>query len=448
MKKGVLKILTLAVALCAALPCAVTPAFANSGMRYEHGVTSAGVQVNETSALAVESEKLTFDIVDYPEYGDISDYKSTVTAEYKFVNTSETDVVTGMAFPMKGSRSVEGKMPAPKIMLDGVDLAVQTRHTCAREFDFSKQVKFILDDFYSDGFYNTELPVTKVTCKVDAKKRDDLRVTADVTCGENTRFMAMNNDINGFSFYPYNGSSTTHDVYVFGDVSGFSCDWKVEEYVDHIFAPSEWRSCSRNVTTTVGETVTLKQFALKDRGSDSAINEIDWFNSVVMNLGDGTNAEYSSPETYADEDFTTWYTYEVRVAAGGSVIHSVTAPVYPDVVTSYMPNKYDYEYFLSPASSWKSFGTLDIAVNCDAYMLSSSVKFQKVEGGFRASLDNLPKGELEFELCESENPDYHHVGVNLGTFVLVLLILVAVFLIGAVVTAIVYLVKARKKQQK
>ncbi|MDE7075692.1 MAG: hypothetical protein K2O62_00025, partial [Clostridia bacterium] len=66
MKKGLRKFLSAVALLAAALPCAVSPVLANSAPRWEHGETAAGTIVrNENSVLAVESEKLTFDICDF-----------------------------------------------------------------------------------------------------------------------------------------------------------------------------------------------------------------------------------------------------------------------------------------------------------------------------------------------------------------------------------------------
>ena len=456
MKKGKFKFKALAAAVAAlvvAVPCAVSPVFANSAVRHEYGVTGSGaIEINEQSVLAVESEKLTFDIVDFPYYPDVGNYKSTVTAEYKFVNTSDATVHTQMAFPI-GTDPNFYDATSPEIGIDGCAIEVQTRYTHYRygydgDADFSKEVKKICDGWYEDGFYSPDMTVTKYTVSGETKRFDDVRLRGVVTCGDNARYSAQY--INGNEIYLYLNRSTSPNFYVFGDLADFRCEWHVEEYVEHVFTAGEWVPCDRVTEVTVTETSSLKEFALQDRRMGSKVSEQDWYNAVVCEFGDD-KAAMQSPAyySYREDNFLAWYVYDVEIAAGGSVVNTVTSPIYPRVLNWYEPDVYNYKYFLSPAASWKSFGTLEVVVNTDYYLLDSPAAFEKVEGGYRAVYDGLPNGELELSVSTSANPKED----NFGEAVLIVFIAVlgAVFVavpLAVIIWAIVYSVKTSEKKRK
>lgn len=440
-------------AVVIAVPCAVTPVFANSAMRYEYGVTATGaIEVNEESVLEVEREKLIFDIVDFPNYPDVGGYKSTVTAEYKFVNTSDATVHTQMAFPI-GADPHLYNAASPEVSIDGGDIDVQARYTYNRSgyngyVDFSKEVKKICDGWYSDGFYTPEMTVTKYTVTVATQKFDDIRVRGVVTCGDNARYSA--NSVGGAEIYLNFGSYyTTKDFYVIGDTDDFSCEWHVEEYVEHVFTSGEWVACDRAMTVNETDKCTLKEFALQDRRMGSTVSEQDWYNAVVYEFGD-KKAVAQSPAyyTYNEEEFLAWYIYDVEVAAGGSVVNSITSPLYPRVRDWYEPTVYNYRYFLSPAASWKNFGELEVVVNTNYYLLDPPVAFEKVEGGYRAVYDGLPNGELELSVSTSANPEYHDTGMIIGlVFIVIFAVIFVAVPVGVVIWAIVYSVKTSKKKK-
>lgn len=66
---------------------------------------------------------------------------------------------------------------------------------------------------------------------------------------------------------------------------------------------------------------------------------------------------------------------------------------------------YEYSYLLTPASTWKSFGSLDITVESELKMLDSSIgDFTSTEKGYSKHLDTLPDQDLSFSLCRSTEP--------------------------------------------
>jgi hypothetical protein len=121
-------------------------------------------------------------------------------------------------------------------------------------------------------------------------------------------------------------------------------------------------------------------------------------------------------------DLITWYCYEITLAPRARMINTVTTPIHPDVSAMYDPPKYSFTYLLSPGTTWADFGTLDIIINTPYYMIDSGLEgFEKTESGYTLSLDGLPMyeqlysqkiagvtvpKELNFTLCENENPRY------------------------------------------
>lgn len=450
MKKGVLKIISAVVALCAALPCAVFPVFANSGKYYEQGVTGSGTIVrNEQSVLAVESEKLTFNIPDFPEYGiSMPDYKASVTAEYNFVNTSDSTVTTSMAFPIGVNPKFYGDSREPEIKVNGEAVTVQTRHTMGYYRNFADSVKDIYDDYYSDDFYTPDMAVTHYKMTIEMPS-SGYRLIGNVTCGDGARFITWLGTNEEIDKYLDKGTNVL-DFYVVGDTADFNCDWHFEKWKKHLFSSGEYvyTSATFTMSETV-ETTTLKDLILSYRPQESAVSEMDWYNGYVSGFGKRKYVSECDLASHGDSNFLAWYTYDVEVEPNGRFTNTVTAPLLPSVDYAYSPAVYDYEYFLSPAESWQSFGKLEIVINTDYYFIAQSLAFEECEGGYVAEFDSLPEDELTFSLCSVADPSKSRVGVNLTgftIFVLVLFSIVALELICAVIVAIVYLVKSRKKK--
>ncbi len=75
------------------------------------------------------------------------------------------------------------------------------------------------------------------------------------------------------------------------------------------------------------------------------------------------------------------------------------------------PDTYRALYFTSPAKHWAKFGELKVVINTDKYLIEGNQKYQKTESGYEVTLPKLPDKNIEFVLCESENPrDYMGCG--------------------------------------
>ena len=144
-----------------------------------------------------------------------------------------------------------------------------------------------------------------------------------------------------------------------------------------------------------------------------------------------------------------WYEYEITIAPKESIVNTVTAPIYPAIDMNYDPNIFSYTYLLSPASTWASFGELEVIINTPFFITENSLDgFTKTEAGYTLKRNGLPSGELEFTLCTSENPTKP---IKPITDYIPIEIIISFFVIGGVILlvsgGIVALVIVRKKKK-
>lgn len=457
MKKGLLKTLTAVAALIVALPCAVSPVLANSAPKWERGETATGAIVrNVNSVLAVESEKLTFDLVDFPlRYGeDKTEYKSTVTAEYKFVNTSSNTVHTSMAFPnsVKESYLKSSQDFSPVITVDGNEVECVTRYTEGKYTDFGEGVKLISDEWYSDDFYKPDLPVTKYKVSVNRPADyDRVYLKGEVSINGKVRYIGST-----YFYFDFSDSGDSYALdaddrdkntfYVLGDASAFECKWRTE-VEEHKWGTYNWKQLDVPYTIAYDGETTLKELVLSHRRADSPISEIDYYNGVVRGFYNyGNHACDLSGLNFSVDYATCWYLYETEVAPNGSFTNKITAPIFPTINYAYDPYVYEYEYYLSPAAKWASFGKLEVRINTNYFMINPPKGFEKCEGGYRAEYSSLPKGELEFRMSTVEDPRSGGMSLKtLGIILFVVLCIICIVVPLGVFTP--YIVKAVKKRR-
>lgn len=480
MKKPLRYLLCAVAALIAVLPCAVAPAFANSGPREEQGVTASGVTVSgENSALAVENEKLTFDIPDFPSHYYASDeeqneklpYNSKVTAEYTFKNTSDATVRTEMAFPM-------GTVPysydyyygnetpfEPTITVNGERVETQIRHTVDVYDNFDDSVAKISDEWYSDSFINCDLPVTAYRVYVDRGNYSDIRATVEFT-GDESKTRVICNAYGDKARYFFYETSTPYEelverqymIYVLGDAENLQMHWTVErEYyrfgrytTKRVDLPVEVVKMENKDGTPLY--TDLKSLILSKRQAESVVSDLDYYNGVVKDITRGGivagDIDYLS---VSDSRFCIWYLYETEAAPGASFVNTVTVPLFPNIQYGYDPYVYEYQYYLSPAKKWAGFGSLEVEIKTEHYAMDPPDSFIKTDYGYHVSYEQLPEGELTFRLCSAENPEYRRTGTAIGWWLVIIFIVIgfgltASVLIGGLVFTVVYLVKSKKNR--
>ena len=107
---------------------------------------------------------------------------------------------------------------------------------------------------------------------------------------------------------------------------------------------------------------------------------------------------------------------------------------------------------MSPATTWKEFGSLDIILNTPYYVTWSSVEgYEKTKTGYQWELSGLPEGELKFTLSTGENPMIPMTPYNIFNVIVNLLFnsaMVSLAIAVVIVLAIVGIVLVKWKKKR
>ena len=445
----------------------VLPAFANSAQSYWEGVGASGVLVTDGECpLVVEHETLTFDIADFPSpHGSIEAYGASVTAEYTFYNPSDMTVTANLLFPFgvnpyyaehydpeKGEYIAPDNVSKYGAQLDGAAVETVVRHSywdgSLYNFNPTKEMAKLYDVYRTDSFLSYDLPVHVYTyrAEVDRQTYRTARAATYFADGafDKTRFMIGNlggwsSDENGNAGYASvhisNAEITT--VYVFGEDVG-ELKWT-------FFENGSLETEIEGTMTVIDRTsTTFGELAMQFYDPVSGVAEHDWFNAIVAQLEE-SGKTMGLYDTYQNWDVSKyllqWYEYKITLAPGERLINTVKAPLYPGIDEDFETPVYSYEYFLSPASLWKEFGTLDIYINTPYVMVKERIgefsiapdEWTKTDAGYELHLDSLPDEDLVFTLCEVENPKrvvtaYTYLAI--GIIAVAVLAVIALVVIG------------------
>lgn len=403
-------------------------ASANSAQSYWAGVDRAGAIITDgESPIVVEHERLTFDVQEFPQNHYFNEeeflaYTGKVTAEYTFYNPSDMTVTAKLLFPFGREPwyaydyGTQNDTQKYDILIDGQPIDKKIRYTLSNngQFTLEQDLALISDGFAQDDFYAPDMTVTAykfTTDGVDTANYNAATVAFDVPKG-----------LDSYRFYlpEYRGSQRQDNgdmrvvlhadksfyIYVFGEPLTEMPEFKF--YRNGAARDSE--QISGTVSFVDSETMTFKEFVLQDWSEETGVLETDWYNAKLADLlGGQHNKEY--PVVFRNiyggfsECLMRWYEYEITLEPGQRIVNTVTAPIYPSINLDYEPDIYGYTYLLSPAKTWKNFGTLEIVVNTPYYITESSLEgFQKTDTGYTLTLEGLPDSELTFTLSESEDP--------------------------------------------
>ena len=453
--KSFLLLILIAVCFCVFIMPTGNIAYANSALKYWEGVTGFGALVTDDNVpIVVEKETITFDIKEFPniQHDDnvFQSYQSKVTAEYNFYNPSEYNVTATLVFPYGNNPMYSYVKPSDDkygIKIDGEIVDSKIRHTyhdhySYYDFDYTKAVPKILDDYVTDTFYLPELPVYKHTYEVSDLSLGNCVATFTLPNAFDVRYHLVGGSSKEvgpdgsktLSYGTWVKPNDTVVLYVIGK------DVEISNYAFYENYRHDATRCSGTFTLKSKETLTFKDLALLNYDDDSDVLEVDYYNAVVDMLNSGRDFNINM-----NDYLMGWYQYDINVPAGGRVINTVTAPLYPNINNSYDPPKYDYNYYLSPAKSWAGFGELTININTTAYMLDNTLEgFEKVDTGYRLQRNGLPNDELTFTLCEDEKPKKE---INWGYYLIIIIpIAILVALVAIIVTIVIVVKKKRKKK--
>ena len=426
----------LACALSALLLLLCAPRFvarANSAQTSWSGRDSFGAYVtDENCPVEVESEKLTLRVPHFPNnyYNsaeEFENYEANVTAEYTFHNPADYDVEMTLAFPF-------GKVPdylygyydeesqtyrniddtaRYAITADGEQVNRNLRYTLESwKFDPETDLARLSHNKRSSGFITPDTPVTVYTYGFYPEKVEHATCVAAnfYGLGDSTETCVL---LQQFSMANY-GKKTemcgtwlpndgTLTMYVIGEPLKKLPEWKIYKN-----GAMEKVVAGRVELSPEQTTITFNDLALSFYNNDGEVGEVDWYNAALdklcgsMQNGKLVAQSYSSLDV--SDNLMRWYEYKLSIPAGGRVVNSVTAPLYPNINLSWNPAKYSYTYLLSPASTWAEFGSFEVEIKTPYYVVNSSLKFEKEEEIYTFSRQGLPEGELTFTLSSSASP--------------------------------------------
>ena len=474
----------------------VIPAYANSAQTHWRGVDSTGAMVvGENCPIEVKKEVLSFDISEFPsnyyrEKEDFLAYTGKVTAEYTFYNPTDLTVTATLAFPFgkqpdyasiydEESQSYVTNVDTEKydITVNGETIEKNIRYTLKSDlqFDLSTDLPKLNDSYISDSFFSPTMTVTKYTYIIGGANKEGL-IDKDKYHAANVAFDWNGGDGKTRIYFPeQSGFHTQKDgdgrmsmwadngdvfsVYAIGQP--LSTPLVMKCYEDGGVEDKE--EISGTVTLTKTETMTLEELALENWRESTGVSKVDWYNAVIdaFNYGAKDNPKYNYVSLNVVSSLSTeifmgalmrWYEYEITIAPKESIVNTVTAPIYPAIDMNYDPNIFSYTYLLSPASTWASFGELEVIINTPFFITENSLDgFTKTEAGYTLKRNGLPSGELEFTLCTSENPtkpikpitDYIPIEIIISFSVIGGVIL----LVGGGIVALV-IIRKKKKAKK
>lgn len=417
------------------------PVSANSAQTYWEGVDRAGAIITDgDSPIVVEHELLTFDLQEFPQSHYNSEeaflaYPGKVTARYTFHNPSDMTVTAKLLFPF-GTVSWYGADAGTDIgkydiLIDGQPIEKTVRHTLSDngQFFLSQDLALLSDDLAEDDFYSPDMTVTAYKFSVsgvDTSTYKSAAVAFDVPAGlGNRRFYlsdcrgSQRQDDGDMRVAIYIEESFY--IYVIGQPLATMPEFKF--YQNGAVRDSE--RISGTASYVESYTMTFQEFITEDWSEETGVSETDWYNAKLADLKNGHRSE-EYPVVFRNHygDFSQnlmrWYEYEITLEPGQRIVNTVTAPIYPSIDLAYNPDVYGYSYLLSPATTWQSFGELEIVINTPFYITHSTLSgFEKTETGYKADFDGLPNGELYFELSTAENPEPER-GFNWGWLILLI----------------------------
>lgn len=483
MKNFYRKILPAVLALALAAVLLVLPASANSAQRYWRGTTATGAVITDGQCpVVVEHEALTFNIPAFPviSYSDgdgNADYSASVSAAYTFRNPSDMTVTAHLLFPFGTRPDYAYDVTSEEkytVTVDGTPIGCTVRHTLTgygSQFELERDLGRLTDTPREDALLfpdqtvicrtysvsGVDRSVRAVNIAFDLAKDSGVCVFWPERSGMHTqkdgdrRLSAWASDLETFTIY-----------FIGGDVEP---EWKC--YKDGGVEDSEVVPGTATLVST--EAISLRTLALSARPADSDVSENDWYNAVIdrMLSGGVRGGVIGDTSRLLDvsDSLMRWYEYDITLEPGQRIVNTVTAPMYPTIDDGYTPAVYSYTYLLSPAATWRSFGTLEININTPYYLLGAggsadgrsgkskgndkptlASRFEKTETGYTLSLDGLPEGELEFSLSTSATPEAPHFSLRNVIPIEILIsggIMLAVT--AALVVIIVLIVKSRKR---
>ena len=467
---AVLLLIPITAAGGASLASGRVAASASIAPPYYQGAQSAGVIPESGSPVRVLSETLTFTIGTLPkEPDDLSlGVGAEMTAEYRLQNPTDADMSFRLFLPVGVKTDYASGLPdggTAAIAADGMTVEPTVRYTysandlSAKYYGSYDIADAVPKDTYDESVFarDTQVHIYRYRVTVpQVEDADSCYFLFSYTC--NTRKTRVIN-FSGFNGVIYNGrgysvcslptgQESEVTVVAFGEMpSNIVTHVSLSRAEGSAFIPGANIESEEEQTTF--EVWVSSMY--KEACEVAPINEMDWYNIVAAAMEDDTYLSYLPVTEDGAQNLLDalrcWYEYELTVPANGTLVHTVSQPVFPDMLGEPC-TLWAFEYGLSTDTCWADFGSLTIHIDTDYILESSSFTFTKREGGYTYTHDGLPMGDLSFTLAETENVaityDPYDGGFSTLTSVLILLGAVA----GIVVVTVVVVLVIRHRNKK
>ncbi len=451
------------------------PASANSARTYYSGVNSSGLIITtEECPIVVDSEMLTFDIETDDERFWQYDCGGKVTAKYTFRNPADYTVNVGLLFSagFVSKKANDKGRDYSSVTANGVDVKMTPRYTYKHkdreDFDYAKDMQLLRDDCIKQGIYSADLSVHKYICDVhstgqvarlDLSRYGGMTVSNATSCGYSSN-RKLTFSLDAESETTYYKRVTIYFIGVDIEESfGYYYDVDIENgnlgsavtYYD----TSLEEECTGSVYIATKDEITYFDMIKELKAERSAyldITDVDLYNVMVAKRCDKKKWETEPSDWTFDDymdlgsDLICWYEYDLSFAPGETIINEVTAPLYPDVYTGSDPKAYTFNYYLSPAKTWASFGDLTIRINTSHYVKEPSLEgFKKYDGYYEYVGKGLPDCELKFTTCALYYPKY--TGHTSLTWIIIVGVIILTTAVALTIIAIL-LTKRSKRRKK
>ncbi len=443
------------ILLCFMLPCFIIPSSAMAPLPPTEifGKRSFGVRFPTDAGLIIENQTVSFDLSDpsvYDSKEEIVDYRGSVTTDYTLYNPTDKPVTLKLGYILNrfpNDTTGESRIEREKyrILIDGEEITPELRHGIyyapySPDDDFSE---IIHDELINDEFCSPNMTVTKYTFRQSDVEKDYAGIGFVVSSnkisgrclylGDKVHDARENNNLFSFKI-PAVENGETFDIYVFGEELDSVPSWRVYTSV------REDTMASGKIELVSKETLNLYDYLLSYYDPSLGISENDFFNMEAAQISlrikkDFRYITFEDLKSSFADTAVAGYVYEITIAPGERVHHTITAPVYPTVETAMNPETFYYAYDFYPENAEMFSGKINININTPYYIISNNdyYSFEKTENGYSLTLSPIEQNEdgfgtvhggVFFTLCESENPETKDN--DMGP-VFVIIILIAVF---------------------
>lgn len=419
------KLTVLFLSVISIISCFTLTAQANSGPAWYKGADSSGaIIMTDNCPVSLQKEVLTFDIDNLPSVsGNFA--PNTVTADYEYFNPTDELLSLRMAFPCgikpNYAKDIDDRAMID-ISLDGVETNAEVRFTDSdshgyKSLDFKSEVHKIRDK--KSVFIDENATVTFYSYNFVLPYNQEFEVLGRIKYGENVRVFVFD----AYDLVYYGDGCATFTTYlnnkshncflcVIGDVNNADISW---------FDAGEGNYVGNSIKAELVENKTLSFSDFVDNyfKFDDEVNPTDRHNAVIDRFFIGCGNVIVADEYRLDfrNSMLKWLLYDMEIQAKSTVKNRVTAPIYPSI--SGRNSRFEYTYYLSPASEWSDFNSLTVNINTPYYIDRDifDKSLIKTDSGYTVEFDSLPKGELYFTV--NSNYEINNcIDLNIGSIIL------------------------------